>query len=547
MVILDKPDDDDASITDKKSLIASKTDVLPTPTSANGSGTVASTNTGTAPATAPATATTANTATTTTTTTTSTSFIHKLYSMLEDESLNHLIYWHSNKSSFYVSPTEEFSKVLSTYFKHANTASFIRQLNMYGFHKINDSYNTEKDETPSTPNNSEEKDSSRKNSVGSSTTAPQIWEFKHSSGAFKQGNLESLNQIKRRSFKNVASQKEVHNLKTSLTQSYTLEESPSETQQAPPQPISAPPTSVLPSAPAPPPPPAAAQQQQQQMDLEPEVQSYTPYRYQNNEFEHQDELEMKSKLTNKYLHQQMISTIQQQQQKDSKLIDLTNKYEQLNHKYEILKEDLTKTNYDCVSVLDLLRDLVHSFGHTAQDDSRRLFQELDKFKSNILQRSATRDMSLKQLTPGYYPDTRTSLALQPQFFAHQQQQLQQQQQHQLQHQHPHLHPQQQQQQQQQPPPPPSSLSAQSQFQQHDQQPFLHKDIRYSVTSNRSRNLSVFDPLQPISPQFHEDPQPHNSNNIRFNNSINNKLNKLNKLNNHNNHNNSVHKLSNVVV
>ena len=67
-------------------------------------------------------------------------FIHKLYDMLHDESISHLIWWSPSLDSFYVTPGEEFSRVLSQYFKHTNIASFIRQLNMYGFHKVNEPF-----------------------------------------------------------------------------------------------------------------------------------------------------------------------------------------------------------------------------------------------------------------------------------------------------------------------------------------------------------------------------------------------------------------------
>jgi hypothetical protein len=42
-----------------------------------------------------------------------TAFIHKLYNMLEDQGIQHLISWSSTNESFVMSPSSEFSKVLS--------------------------------------------------------------------------------------------------------------------------------------------------------------------------------------------------------------------------------------------------------------------------------------------------------------------------------------------------------------------------------------------------------------------------------------------------
>ncbi|TGZ77474.1 hypothetical protein EX30DRAFT_366711 [Ascodesmis nigricans] len=102
-----------------------------------------------------------------------TAFIHKLYNMLEDTNIQHLISWSPSNESFVVSPTGEFSKVLSQYFKHTNISSFVRQLNMYGFHKVNDVFHT-----------------------GSPDAT--LWEFKHGNGSFKRGDLMGLREIKRR-------------------------------------------------------------------------------------------------------------------------------------------------------------------------------------------------------------------------------------------------------------------------------------------------------------------------------------------------------------
>ncbi|GAW15077.1 hypothetical protein ANO14919_044860 [Xylariales sp. No.14919] len=100
-------------------------------------------------------------------------FIHKLYNMLEDPNIQHLISWSSSAESFVMSPSHDFSKVLAQYFKHTNISSFVRQLNMYGFHKVSDVFHTGNPETA-------------------------LWEFKHGNGNFKRGDLVGLREIKRR-------------------------------------------------------------------------------------------------------------------------------------------------------------------------------------------------------------------------------------------------------------------------------------------------------------------------------------------------------------
>ncbi|CAG8603736.1 13728_t:CDS:2 [Funneliformis mosseae] len=103
-------------------------------------------------------------------------FVNKLYTMVEDQSIQHLISWAPSGDVFSVSNPTEFSKsVLPQYFKHNNWQSFVRQLNMYGFHKVNDMFHA----NPSSES--------------------QAWEFKHPD--FRRGQLLALQNIKRKSSK----------------------------------------------------------------------------------------------------------------------------------------------------------------------------------------------------------------------------------------------------------------------------------------------------------------------------------------------------------
>ncbi|KAH9460977.1 hypothetical protein Pst134EA_017285 [Puccinia striiformis f. sp. tritici] len=65
-------------------------------------------------------------------------FLTKLYTMVNDSSTDHLIKWNKpNGDSFFVVSSERFGReLLPKYFKHSNFGSFVRQLNMYGFHKV---------------------------------------------------------------------------------------------------------------------------------------------------------------------------------------------------------------------------------------------------------------------------------------------------------------------------------------------------------------------------------------------------------------------------
>eukprot|EP00826_Nyctotherus_ovalis_P030929 TRINITY_DN2469_c0_g1_i6.p1 TRINITY_DN2469_c0_g1~~TRINITY_DN2469_c0_g1_i6.p1 ORF type:complete len:347 (+),score=109.93 TRINITY_DN2469_c0_g1_i6:170-1210(+) len=66
-----------------------------------------------------------------------TSFLSKVYDILEEPSFAKIICWNENGTGFVVKKVNDFTdKVLPNYFKHKNFASFVRQLNMYGFHKM---------------------------------------------------------------------------------------------------------------------------------------------------------------------------------------------------------------------------------------------------------------------------------------------------------------------------------------------------------------------------------------------------------------------------
>ncbi|KAF9274879.1 hypothetical protein BGZ68_000281 [Mortierella alpina] len=64
-------------------------------------------------------------------------FVDKLFKMVEDPTIQHLISWAKEGDMFYVYNCIKLSDtILPKFFKHNNWQSFVRQLNMYGFHKI---------------------------------------------------------------------------------------------------------------------------------------------------------------------------------------------------------------------------------------------------------------------------------------------------------------------------------------------------------------------------------------------------------------------------
>ncbi|KAF8889878.1 hypothetical protein BD779DRAFT_1519417 [Infundibulicybe gibba] len=102
-------------------------------------------------------------------------FLQKLYEIVNDPKNFELIRWSEAGDSFFVLDHERFAReVLGHWFKHQKFSSFVRQLNMYGFHKI--------------PH--------LQQGVLKSNTDIEIWNFKHEH--FRRGLPDSLCLIQRK-------------------------------------------------------------------------------------------------------------------------------------------------------------------------------------------------------------------------------------------------------------------------------------------------------------------------------------------------------------
>merc|ERR1711874_509634 len=64
-------------------------------------------------------------------------FLAKLWKMVENQDTDDFTCWTEDGTSFRIRDQSQFAScLLPYYYKHSNMASFVRQLNMYGFHKV---------------------------------------------------------------------------------------------------------------------------------------------------------------------------------------------------------------------------------------------------------------------------------------------------------------------------------------------------------------------------------------------------------------------------
>ncbi|KAJ6502871.1 HSF-type DNA-binding-domain-containing protein [Mycena vitilis] len=98
-------------------------------------------------------------------------FVKKLYNTLGDPAVQNILCWGPDGLCFLVKDVNEFAKeILPRMYKHSNFASFVRQLNKYGFHKVR--------------------------SLEEYQSGEEIWTFRHPK--FRAGDRDALEDIKRK-------------------------------------------------------------------------------------------------------------------------------------------------------------------------------------------------------------------------------------------------------------------------------------------------------------------------------------------------------------
>lgn len=260
------------------------------------------------------------------------------------------------------------------------------------------SVNAEKDNKDEKPTGDKDAGNSSRNL---DNNHGQIWEFKHNSGVFRKGNVEGLNSIKRRSFKNTPDKESklvydippvpysttLHNGATNIavTNSHIAGSSTPENYHHIQQ--------------------LLLQQQQQQQQQNQQNQHFNRLSF--------DQNNQRSSIPGQYEFSEDRSTILFQAQisqlehdrnslfnhiKDLqawnhtlqiKFNEMAIKMEEIQKVNDIYREELAHINYDFVTTLDAIRDSCKNQG------------VLDNVRSKTLQRSAYRDMTFKNLAYQY--------------------------------------------------------------------------------------------------------------------------------------------------
>eukprot|EP01134_Creolimax_fragrantissima_P003163 CFRG3163T1 len=127
-------------------------------------------------------------------------FLQKVLAMVEEPESSELVSWTPNGESFRVYDPVPFAKeVLPRFFKHCNFSSFVRQLNMYDFHKVMEVQ-----------------------SGALSTGRSKEWEFVHPN--FKRGQPQLLSLVKRKAGTTESSKPKSESIKRVMNEVQAMQE-----------------------------------------------------------------------------------------------------------------------------------------------------------------------------------------------------------------------------------------------------------------------------------------------------------------------------------